>query len=205
MPSIRKSVILFTNMKWSSRIDKAIETAARMHGNQFRRNGITPYIVHPITVAWMVSEYTDNENTIIAALFHDLIEDVEDYDLEDMENDFGSEVARMVAMMSNNIDVEPGTKWLEKKKHYLKKLENADKEVLLILLMNHLHNLVTMKEELREFGGKFWDKFHSTRGEKYQWVHSCWELFVKNGLPEKPVNKMEFLIDEIYGEEVKKG
>lgn len=192
-------------MKWSSRIDKAIEVAARMHGNQFRRNGITPYIVHPITVAWMVSEYTDNENTIIAALFHDLIEDVEGYELSDMEKDFGSEVAKMVAMMSNNIDVEPGEKWIDKKKNYLNKLEKADNQVLLVLLMNHLHNLVTMREELKEYGGKFWDKFHGSRGEKYQWVHSCWELFVSKKLPEKPVNKMEFLIDEIYGEEARKG
>jgi (p)ppGpp synthase/HD superfamily hydrolase len=185
-------------MKWSARIDKAIEIAARLHGGQMRRNGITPYIVHPLTVAWMVSEYTDEEDTIIAALFHDIVEDTTGYGLKDVERDFGERVAYMVEVMSMDPEIKANHEWLESKKQHALKFANEDKEILLVLMMNHLHNLVTMYEELKEYGTDFWKKFHGSKSDKKIWEEINWNIFADNKLPEKPLNKLKYLIEEVY-------
>lgn len=187
-------------MKWSPLIDRAIEIAAKQHGEQKRRNGVTPYIVHPFTVAWMVSEYTDNENTIIAALLHDVVEDTDGYGLKEISKDFGAEVAMVVGKMSKNVNVpnkEGLTWWQVKEKHY-QKLRGVDEEILLIRIMDHIHNAATMVEELKKEGESFWKKFHGTKEEKYQWELMNYELFVNRQLPEKLCSKFRKLIGEIY-------
>jgi (p)ppGpp synthase/HD superfamily hydrolase len=51
--------------------------ACRLHLNQVRKadEGL-PYISHPFSVAWILSSYTDDEDTIKAGLLHDILEDV---------------------------------------------------------------------------------------------------------------------------------
>jgi (p)ppGpp synthase/HD superfamily hydrolase len=54
----------------------ATETAVFAHRLQFRKNGVTPYIVHPANVAQLVSIYDPgNYNAMIVAWFHDVLED----------------------------------------------------------------------------------------------------------------------------------
>ncbi|MFA5828390.1 MAG: HD domain-containing protein [Candidatus Shapirobacteria bacterium] len=59
----------------SPKIRKALRLAAVQHDGQYRKDGVTPFIIHPIEVAMIVSEYTDNEDIISAALLHDVLED----------------------------------------------------------------------------------------------------------------------------------
>lgn len=189
-------------MKWSPKIDLAIEIAAKQHQGQMRRNGRTPYIVHPFTVAWMVSEYTESEDTIIAALLHDVVEDTKGYGLAEIERDFGAEVAKMVGFLSENINIPNGDNlpWIERKKVQLERLRGADGETLLIKIMDHIHNTTTLAEELGREGEDFWKNFHGTKEEKYQWEMMNYDLFVERKLPEKLCKKFRKLISEIYEE-----
>ena len=187
-------------MKWSARIDRAIEIAAKQHGEQKRRNGVTPYIVHPFTVAWMVSEYTDNEETIIAALLHDVVEDTDGYGLKEISKEFGAGVAVMVGKMSKNVNVPNKAElpWMEVKKKHLEKLKKADREILLVRIMDHIHNAATMIEELKKEGKTFWERFNGTKEEKHQWELMNYEMFAERQLPEKLCHKFRKLIAEIY-------
>ena len=58
-----------------------------------------PYVVHPIKIISILRAYGfnefENEELIISALFHDLIEDTDTY-LEDIEKEFGSNIASIV-------------------------------------------------------------------------------------------------------------
>ena len=51
--------------------DLALDLAHKYHDGQFRWDGATPYVVHPIAV----SENFTDENYIATALLHDVIED----------------------------------------------------------------------------------------------------------------------------------
>ena len=63
-------------MKYSDRINQALIVAAKAHSGQTRKGTNIPYITHPVAVALLASDYTDDEDVIIGALFHDILEDV---------------------------------------------------------------------------------------------------------------------------------
>jgi len=85
---------------------RAATLAARYHEDQYRKDGKTPYAAHPMRVALTVICVFEchDEATIAAALLHDLIEDTTaDYD--DILEDFGTEVADIVAALSKDMRV----------------------------------------------------------------------------------------------------
>ena len=60
---------------FTGRTERAIAVAIEAHGDQTRKtDGTTPCIVHPVTVALILSRYTDDEDTIIAGLLIGIIE-----------------------------------------------------------------------------------------------------------------------------------
>ena len=73
---------------------KAFEFAKEAHKEQKRESG-APYIIHPIEVAILVSEYKLDVNSVIAALLHDTVEDT-NTTIDDIKNNFGQEIAYLV-------------------------------------------------------------------------------------------------------------
>src|SRR3989304_1294790 len=66
----------------------------KLHGAQQRESG-DPYFSHPIEVAGILTDLKLDDNSIITALLHDLVEDT-DTSLEEIEKLFGKEIARRV-------------------------------------------------------------------------------------------------------------
>lgn len=82
----------------------AASVAARAHAGQVRKDGITPYIAHPIRVALIVRQEfgCDDPACLAAALLHDVIEDTPaDYD--EIAGAFGTEVAAVVATLTKDM------------------------------------------------------------------------------------------------------
>jgi len=82
---------------------EAAALAARVHENQYRKDGETPYDAHPARVAMIIAVhfgFTD-EATLAAAYLHDVIED-SGTDYDDIAEAFGSDVADYVAAMSKD-------------------------------------------------------------------------------------------------------
>ena len=65
------------------------------HRNQRRKFEDAPYMVHPIRVARIVAEYTDDANVIAAAMMHDVLEDT-DVTAEEMRCVFGDAITDLV-------------------------------------------------------------------------------------------------------------
>lgn len=76
------------------KIQKAYEYAVVSHADQKRETG-EPYIIHPIYVAQILADMTLDEETIIAGILHDVLEDTE-VKYEDLEKEFGESIADMV-------------------------------------------------------------------------------------------------------------
>jgi guanosine-3',5'-bis(diphosphate) 3'-pyrophosphohydrolase len=83
-----------------TRIEAAIIFATEAHRGQLRKDGVTPYIVHPLGVAESVRRAGGSEAQYIAALLHDTVEDC-DVHLGDISINFGAEVAVLVASLTN--------------------------------------------------------------------------------------------------------
>ena len=78
----------------SSLIEKAYDYAKLNHKDQKRMSG-EEYIVHPLSVAYILADLELDDQTICAALLHDVVEDTA-VSREDLANEFGEEIASMV-------------------------------------------------------------------------------------------------------------
>ncbi|MFK7973983.1 MAG: HD domain-containing protein [Rickettsiaceae bacterium] len=121
-------------------VDKAIYCAKKFHGDQKRKSG-EPYYTHPLEVAYMVAEYKLTTDVIVAAILHDIVEDTE-LTFGMILDNFSERIMQMVDRLTR--DRPDGTKWSVETtlvNIYLYK----DREVLLIKLIDRLHNMQTIK------------------------------------------------------------
>lgn len=79
--------------------DKAVEFATAAHAGATRADGVTPYVTHPLAVADLVELLGGDEETIIAAILHDTIEDTE-VTAEELTELFGPTVAAVVTELT---------------------------------------------------------------------------------------------------------
>ncbi len=131
-------------------IRHAFEMAAEAHKTMRRKSG-EPYILHPLAVARIcVEEIGLGVRSTICSLMHDTVEDT-DISLDDVEREFGSEIARIVdglTKISNVIDVN-ASQQAENFKKILLTLTD-DPRVILIKLADRLHNMRTLDSMKRE-------------------------------------------------------
>jgi len=131
-------------------IRTAFEMAANAHKSMRRKSG-EPYILHPIAVAQICTEEIGlGVRSTICALLHDTVEDT-DITLEDIEREFGHEIARIVdglTKISNVIDAN-SSQQAENFKKILLTLTD-DPRVILIKLADRLHNMRTLDSMKQE-------------------------------------------------------
>jgi GTP pyrophosphokinase len=125
-------------------IRRAIAFAIEAHGEQKRASG-EPYVTHPIAAAQILADLGIDPVAIEAALLHDVPEDTE-YDLPDIEERFGSEVAQLVdgvTKLSKFSTLSHEQQQAENiRKMFLAMAE--DIRVVLIKLADRLHNMRTL-------------------------------------------------------------
>lgn len=117
-------------MKDLLRYEKALAFATKKHDGQFRIGGL-PYITHPVAVAKIVEEKGGDDDAIITALFHDLLED--------------TDAAEEEILALGNEKILHSVKLLTKPKNYVMKDYvdgiRKDKTAFLVKGADRLHNL----------------------------------------------------------------
>lgn len=135
-------LLLYVNiMIYTPKIEEAIQTAAILHKNQVRKGSEGyPYITHPFSVAVILSEYTNDEDIIIAGLLHDTLEDT-DYTADELEKSFGLRVQSIVLGVTEQKSKD-GVKidWVKRKRKYILGLENCREESLYVSAADKIHN-----------------------------------------------------------------
>ncbi|MFN9781647.1 MAG: HD domain-containing protein, partial [Sphingobacteriales bacterium] len=126
-------------------VRRAFEMAVEAHKTMRRKSG-EPYILHPLAVSRIcVEEVGLGVRSTICALLHDTVEDT-DISLDDIEREFGSEIARIIdglTKISNVVD-NNSTQQAENFKKILLTLTD-DPRVILIKLADRLHNMRTLE------------------------------------------------------------
>ncbi len=120
--------------------------AANRHQGQIRRSG-EPYLTHPLTVAWILAEMELDEETVAAGLLHDLLEDTPTT-ADELEREFGGEVARLVVALTKMADFESSYSSREatEAENFRRLLLASvdDVRVILVKLADRLHNMRTL-------------------------------------------------------------
>lgn len=134
----------------SKRILKAYNFAVEKHGNQLRKSG-EPYIIHPMQVAYILADLGLDDDTICAALLHDVVEDT-CVTHEDIINEFSLEVAEMVDGVTKLSKLNCESVEEEQVENYRKMFlaMGRDIRVIMIKLADRLHNMRTLKFLSRE-------------------------------------------------------
>lgn len=130
-------------------LKKAIDFASEAHKGQLRESG-EPYIMHPIAVAKMLFEMSMDENTVIAGLLHDTVEDNPNITVDIIRSEFGDDVANMVDGVTKL--TKSGNAGLlskeDRQAENLRKMFMAianDVRVVIIKLADRLHNMRTLE------------------------------------------------------------
>ncbi len=124
-------------------LERAYVTAERMHTGQKRKSG-EPYITHPLAVTTILAELGMTEPTLVAALLHDTVEDTP-YTLEDVNREFGAEVAQLVDGVTKLDKVQYGESAQAETIRKMIVAMSRDIRVLVIKLADRLHNMRTVR------------------------------------------------------------
>ena len=126
-------------------INRAVDYADKKHAVQKRKDG-SPYIIHPLAVAQIVTEMGLDQDAILGALLHDCIEDT-DASHEEIERLFGTTVAELVEGVTKltraNFSSTEQAQMENLRKMFM--AMSKDIRVVLIKIADRLHNMRTMQ------------------------------------------------------------
>ena len=134
-----------------SLIEKAYRYADQKHSGQKRKSG-EEYIIHPLSVAIILSNLKTDPDTIIAGLLHDVVEDT-NTSLDEIEENFGKGVRELVDGVTKLTQLNLVNDKVELQAENLRKMFLAmakDIRVIIIKLADRLHNLRTLEYQSEE-------------------------------------------------------
>ena len=124
-------------------IERAITVAGEAHAGQFRYSG-GDYVCHPLQVACILVELGMDNEAVVAAILHDVVEDTS-VELEQIRQQFGDDIALLVDGVTKITQIPFSTKEEQQAENVRKMLMamSQDIRVIIIKLADRLHNMRT--------------------------------------------------------------
>ena len=124
-------------------------------------------------------EYVEPMKFDVAGILHDVVEDTS-ITLAELQAEFGEEVARLVAAVSEQ--KTEGTEplpWKVRKEAQLRKLGHADRHIAAIKTADALHNLQATLCDLKRRGPQVWTHFRASQSEQLWYYRSLLEVLTQ--------------------------
>jgi (p)ppGpp synthase/HD superfamily hydrolase len=164
---------------YSDRINHALAFAAKHHDGQVRKGTKLPYLTHPANVAIILTRYGQPEDTVVAGILHDVVEDcvrdgVSAHDFEDrIGRKFGHEVLQTVLSVTKRRTDEDGVPLSseDQKADYLARLADAGDAARWVCCADKVHNSGALLADLRRAydPAQVWGRFSGGRSGTMQW------------------------------------
>ncbi len=131
-------------------VNKAYIYSAKVHKGQTRLSG-EPYLVHPIAVAYILTEMNMDIPTIVTGILHDVVEDTH-ATIEDIEKNFGKEIATLVDGVTKISKLQFKSAQDKMAENFRKLIvaSTNDIRVIIVKLADRLHNMRTLQYMPRE-------------------------------------------------------
>lgn len=147
-------------------IEEAVAFARRAHAGAVRKGTNIPYITHPMETAVIISLMTEDEDLVVAALLHDVIEDT-DVTPEELEERFGRRVTELVLEETE----DKSGSWFERKSATVEHLKHATLENKMLTLADKLSNLRSTARDYMMVGEEIWQRFNEKDKSKHKWYY----------------------------------
>lgn len=154
-------------------VSEAIAFAVKAHDGMRRKKSSTPYILHPMEAAVIVSTMTADQNMIAAAALHDVVEDA-GITIEEIEEKFGKRVRELVSSETEDkrADLPPSETWRIRKEESLNVLKNTDDiGVLMVWLGDKLANMRSIYRDFKVEGNAMWQNFNQKDEKEQAWYY----------------------------------
>lgn len=176
------------------RFVRAVDYVRIAHATQRRKGTDVPYISHLLGVASLVLDYGGDEDQVIAALMHDLLEDCGEAHEPMVRAEFGQRVADIVRACTDgsaeskeaaNTGEARLADWTERKVRYLEHLRHDNDDVLLVSGCDKLHNARAILRDLDDpaVGTTVFDKFKPGCGGTLAFYAALADTFTDRGTP----------------------
>lgn len=197
---------------YSDRINHAFAFAAKHHDRQVRKGTALPYLTHPANVAVILTRYGQDEDTVIAGILHDVVEDCvrEHYSRAMLEqrigDKFGMEVLEAVLAVTERREDDDGVELSsqERKSDYLERLALASERGRWVCAADKIHNSSTILADLRrtEFPENVWARFGGGRPTTIAWYRAVYDRLVEVGFNAPIMAELESVsrMLSLYGE-----
>jgi (p)ppGpp synthase/HD superfamily hydrolase len=180
-----------TMIGYSDRINHAFAFAAKHHDQQVRKGTRLPYLTHPANVAVILTRYGRDEDTVVAGILHDVIEDcVRDrYTREMLEQRIGDKFGREVldtvlAVTKRRVD-DDGVELSgeEQKDDYLERLAEAGERARWVCAADKIHNGSSILADLKrtDYPEIVWSRFSGGREGTIRWYRRVYERLADAG------------------------
>lgn len=146
------------------RFSEALTWLVDLYDGDVRKSSGAPAIHHPLGVCELVMGAGGDEDTAIAALFHDFGEDKGGVSmLDEIEQRFGARVARIVKDCSDTLpsDGEDKEPWVMRKVEHIRHIKSIEDDSRMVLAADTLHNTRDHLRGFRASGMEWWKNFRA--------------------------------------------
>ena len=170
---------------YSDKINHAFAFAAKHHDRQVRKGTKLPYLTHPANVAVILARYNRDEDSVVAGILHDVVEDCvrDGYTRETLEHrigeKFGESVLRTVLQVTHRKLDDDGAELssAQRKEDYLERLSQAEESALWVCAADKIHNARSVLSDLRRTvePNAVWSRFSGARATTVRWYRDVYE------------------------------
>lgn len=192
---------------YSDRINHAFAFAAKHHDQQVRKGTRLPYLTHPANVAVILTRYGCPDDTVVAGILHDVVEDCvrEGWTREMLEeriaHKFGRGVLHTVLQVTHRRTDDDGIEMSseDRKDDYLDRLELASEDALWVCAADKVHNANSILSDLRRtsFPETVWGRFSVGREGTIRWYQRVAERLREIGFTAQIVDELAAAADEL--------
>lgn len=182
-----------SDFRLTPRLIEALRYADECHRGQVRKGTDIPYFCHPLGVASLVLEGGGDEDDVIAALLHDVVEDSGgSARLVEIQSTFGKAIADVVEECSDT-NLVPKPPWRERKLAFLNRVPQLSESARRIVTADKLHNVRSILVERRDVGPALWEKFSGKREGTLWYYQQIVERLKRSGR-EPQLRELEDLV-----------
>ena len=196
---------------YSDVINHALAFAAKHHDRQVRKGTKLPYLTHPANVAIILARYGRDNDTVVAGILHDVVEDCvrDGYTREMLEqrigDKFGAKVLEAVLAITYRRHDDDGVELSgdERKTDYLERLATANEEARWVCAADKIHNASSIVANLRRTVDPetVWNRFGGGKSGTARWYRQVYERLREVGFAAPIMTEL----DQISGELLKLG
>jgi (p)ppGpp synthase/HD superfamily hydrolase len=192
---------------YSDVINHALAFAAKHHDRQVRKGTKLPYLTHPANVAVILTRYGRDDETVVAGVLHDVIEDCvrDGYTREMLEqrigDKFGPNVLETILAVTYRRQDDDGIELSgeDRKSDYLERLAGASDAAKWVCAADKIHNASSIISDLRRTVDpeSVWSRFSGGKSSTVRWYRSVYDRLRELGFTAPIMSELEQVAKEL--------